>query len=76
MALQCEAFSGIAIASSSELCAESLSMMQLRELMEERARLQTENKNFHSQVESLQERASEVTALRSEVSMPTSDIYI
>ena len=41
--------------------------MQLRELLEEQARLQSENQMFKQQMDILQERADEAAALKVEV---------
>ena len=44
-----------------------VSIMQLRELLEEQARLQSENRIFKQQLDSLQEKADEAAALKLEV---------
>ena len=42
-------------------------VMQLRQLLEEQARLQNENQNFRSQVDTLQAKANEAADLRADV---------
>ena len=42
-------------------------LLQVRELLEERAQLQSENKDLDHRIRGLQEKANESAALRSEV---------